>query len=59
MTRGSAIILRSARRAAERGATSVEYAFVVSLIAVIVIAGAVLVGSSTTNNFDQVGSLLP
>ena len=30
-----------------------------SLVAVVVLAGAVLVGKATANNFDHVGSLLP
>jgi Flp pilus assembly pilin Flp len=46
-------------RAWERGATAVEYAFMASLIAVVVIAGALLVGRSSTNNFDHIGSLMP
>ena len=59
MTRGSAFIRRWRRHLTERGATAVEYAFMASLIACIVLAGAALVGKATMNNFDHVGSLLP
>ena len=43
----------------DSAATAVEYAFIVSLIAAVVVAGVVLVGRSTTNNFSAVTSLWP
>ena len=59
MTRALGVLARRARALRERGATAVEYAFIVSLIAAVVVVGVVLVGRSTTNNFSAVTSIWP
>ena len=42
----------------DRGATMVEYALMVALIAVVCIAAVSLIGSSANNKFSQVGNTL-
>lgn len=48
-----------AKLAADRGASAVEYAILVGLIAVAVIAGALLLGPTIGNVFGGVSSQLP
>lgn len=43
----------------ERGATLIEYGFVLILIAVVVIAAVVFVGNKSNNMYSTVGSTLP
>lgn len=43
------------RAADERGATAVEYALMVALIAVVIIAAVTLVGTSAETKFTEVG----
>ena len=38
----------------ERGATAIEYALMVSLIAVVVIAAVAILGTTTSSQFDKV-----
>jgi pilus assembly protein Flp/PilA len=45
-----------ARASEERGATAVEYALMVALIAVVIIAAVTLIGNSASSKFSQVGS---
>jgi len=40
----------------ERGATAVEYALMVALIAVVIIAAVAFVGHAASNKFSTVGS---
>jgi pilus assembly protein Flp/PilA len=40
----------------EGGATAVEYALMVALIAVVIIAAVTLVGNNASTKFNQVGS---
>lgn len=40
----------------ERGATAVEYALMVALIAVVIIAAVTFIGESASEKFDTVGS---
>jgi pilus assembly protein Flp/PilA len=40
----------------ERGATAVEYALMVALIAVVIIAAVTFLGESASDKFDTVGS---
>jgi pilus assembly protein Flp/PilA len=40
----------------EEGASMVEYALLVALIAVVVIAGALFLGGAIETKFDEVGS---
>ncbi len=40
----------------EEGATAVEYAIMVALIAIVIIAAVVLVGEKANNVFSRVGS---
>ena len=42
----------------ETGASMVEYALLVALIAVVVIAGALFLGGAISTKFDEVGSTL-
>ena len=42
----------------EEGASMVEYALLVALIAVVVIAGALFLGGAIETKFDEVGSTL-
>ena len=42
----------------EEGAAMVEYALLVALIAVVVIAGALFLGGTISTKFDEVGSSL-
>ena len=42
----------------EEGATAVEYAIMVALIAVVIIAAVVLVGQKTNDVFSTVGSAM-
>jgi pilus assembly protein Flp/PilA len=44
------------RAADEGGATAVEYALMVALIAVVIIAAVAFVGKSASNQFSTVGS---
>ena len=44
------------RAAEESGATAVEYALMVALIAVVIIAAVTFIGTSADSQFDQVGS---
>jgi pilus assembly protein Flp/PilA len=43
------------RLASEDGATAVEYALMVALIAVVIIAAVTLLGTATSDKFQQVG----
>ena len=43
----------------ETAATSIEYALIASLISVVIIAAATLVGVKLTALYNQVASLLP
>ena len=45
-----------ARAEEEKGATAVEYALMVALIAVVIIAAVTLVGKAASNQFSTVGS---
>ena len=40
----------------EGGATAVEYALMVALIAVVIIAAVTLIGNASSSKFNQVGS---
>jgi len=40
----------------ENGATAVEYALMVALIAVVIIAAVTFIGTSASSKFDTVGS---
>ena len=40
----------------ENGATAVEYALMVALIAVVIIAAVTFIGTSASDKFDTVGS---
>jgi len=44
------------RLSEDRGATAVEYALMVALIAVVIILAVTFVGTSTSSKFSQVGS---
>ena len=44
------------RAAEEGGATAVEYALMVALIAVVIIAAVAFIGTSADSQFDKVGS---
>jgi pilus assembly protein Flp/PilA len=44
------------RLSEERGATAVEYALMVALIAVVIIVAVTFIGTSASTKFDQVGS---
>jgi pilus assembly protein Flp/PilA len=46
------------RLAEDRGATAVEYALMVALIAVVIIAAVTLIGTSASDKFSQVGSAI-
>ena len=41
---------------ADRGATAIEYALLISLIAVVVIAGAIALGSANNASLNKVSS---
>jgi pilus assembly protein Flp/PilA len=43
----------------EEGATAVEYAVMVALIALVVMVGAALLGNSTNETFEAVGNAIP
>jgi pilus assembly protein Flp/PilA len=43
---------------ADRGASAIEYALLISLIAVAVILGAIALGSAINNSFNTVSSSL-
>jgi pilus assembly protein Flp/PilA len=49
--------LRS-RLAEDRGATAVEYALMIALIAVVIIAAVTLIGNSASTKFSEVGSAI-
>ena len=42
----------------EEGASMVEYAFLIGLIAIVVIAGALFLGEQLDTKFDDVGSTM-
>jgi pilus assembly protein Flp/PilA len=44
------------RLSEERGATAVEYALMVALIAVVIIVAVTFIGTSASSKFNQVGS---
>ncbi len=44
------------RLSEERGATAVEYALMVALIAVVIIVAVTFIGTSAESKFNQVGS---
>jgi pilus assembly protein Flp/PilA len=44
-----------ARTASEEGATAVEYALMVALIAVVIIVAVTMLGTATSDKFQQVG----
>ena len=44
------------RAAEEGGATAVEYALMVALIAVVIIAAVAFIGTSSRDTFNQVGT---
>jgi pilus assembly protein Flp/PilA len=44
------------RATEEHGATAVEYALMVALIAVVIIVAVTFIGTSASTKFDQVGS---
>jgi pilus assembly protein Flp/PilA len=44
------------RLSEDRGATAVEYALMVALIAVVIILAVTFLGTSAESKFDQVGS---
>ena len=44
---------------ADRGASAVEYALLVGLIAIAVIAGVILLGQNLGHTFDTVATTLP
>jgi pilus assembly protein Flp/PilA len=46
----------SARVDSDRGASLVEYALLVALIAVVCIAAVTVLGNNASDKFDQVGS---
>jgi len=48
----------SAQARTERGASLVEYALLVALIAVVCIAAISFIGTSASNKFSQIGSSL-
>ena len=41
---------------ADRGASAIEYALLISLIAIAVIAGAIALGAAISNSFNTVSS---
>jgi pilus assembly protein Flp/PilA len=43
----------------EDGVTSVEYAVMAALIALVVIAGATILGDNTNDTFERVGAAIP
>ena len=43
----------------EEGATAVEYAIMVALIAAVIIAAVTLVGEKTSQTFNYVGGVIP
>lgn len=47
-----------ARRADDRGVTSVEYGIMVALIAIVIIAAVTLVGTNLSNLFNNVAGHL-
>ena len=47
---------RKDRLQEEHGATAVEYALMVALIAVVIIVAVTFIGTSASTKFDQVGS---
>ena len=51
-------LLRRSTKADESGASLVEYALLVALIAVVCIVAVSLLGSNASNKFSQVGSAL-
>jgi pilus assembly protein Flp/PilA len=46
------------RRADERGATMVEYGLIVTAIAIVVLAGALTLGSSVSSLFNSISGSL-
>ncbi len=51
-------IAQSRRNLDERGASMVEYAFLMGLIAIVVIAGAILLGTELNDKFSDVGNTM-
>jgi pilus assembly protein Flp/PilA len=51
-------LLKARTKAQESGASLVEYALLVALIAVVCIVAVSLLGSNASNKFSQVGSAL-
>ncbi len=45
-------------RAGEEGASMVEYAFLIALIAMVVIAGALFLGTELSQKYSEVGDTL-
>jgi pilus assembly protein Flp/PilA len=43
----------------EEGATAVEYAVMVALIALVVMAGAAILGNSANETLEKVGNAIP
>jgi pilus assembly protein Flp/PilA len=52
-------LLRRAHRRGQRGASSVEYALIAALIAVVIIASVTFFGSATSNLFRTACTSLP
>lgn len=44
--------------ACDRGATAIEYGLIAGLIAVVIAAGVTLIGTSLSNTFNTVSTLL-
>jgi len=44
------------RASEDRGATAIEYALMVALIAIVIIAAVTLLGATTSSKFDEAGS---
>ena len=51
-------LLETLRRRDERGATAVEYGLMVALIAVVIIAAVIVIGTQLDLVFDKVGTEL-
>lgn len=43
----------------EEGATAVEYAIMVALIAAVIIAGVTMIGTNTNQTFTNVANVIP
>ena len=51
-------IVQSRHKLDEEGASMVEYAFLIRLIAIVVIAGAILFGTELNDKFSDVGNTM-